>query len=206
MKKAHDLSVLCDADVAVIIFSSKGKLFQFASPSMHSVLERYVKYREDSESLDNNDRSDITAETDRLTQYTEKWKTLQRNLIGDDLERLSLKDLMHLEQQIYENLARVRAKKGELLLERLEEIKEKFTDAGQTTNANSCPSEVVTGSGNSCGNSDCAMQHVQEVRQTDVVLELWVDSSDQSNPAGLPVVAKRSKITDDLNRLPQCTE
>ncbi|KAH6558013.1 hypothetical protein KP509_1Z082000 [Ceratopteris richardii] len=32
LKKAHDLSVLCDAEVAVIIFSSKGKLFQFANP------------------------------------------------------------------------------------------------------------------------------------------------------------------------------
>ena len=32
LKKAHDLSVLCDAQVAVIIFSSKGKLFEFASP------------------------------------------------------------------------------------------------------------------------------------------------------------------------------
>ena len=32
LKKAHDLSVLCDAEVAVIIFSCKGKLFQFSSP------------------------------------------------------------------------------------------------------------------------------------------------------------------------------
>jgi hypothetical protein len=32
LKKAHDLSVLCDAEVAIIIFSSKGKLFQFSSP------------------------------------------------------------------------------------------------------------------------------------------------------------------------------
>lgn len=31
MKKGHELSVLCDADVAVIIFSSAGKMFEFAS-------------------------------------------------------------------------------------------------------------------------------------------------------------------------------
>ena len=30
-KKAEELSVLCDADVAVIIFSSTGKLFEYAS-------------------------------------------------------------------------------------------------------------------------------------------------------------------------------
>lgn len=31
LKKAHELSVLCDAEVAVIIFSNTGKLFEFSS-------------------------------------------------------------------------------------------------------------------------------------------------------------------------------
>ncbi|XP_074328406.1 agamous-like MADS-box protein AGL15 [Apium graveolens] len=31
IKKAHELSVLCDAEIAVIVFSSNGKLFEFAS-------------------------------------------------------------------------------------------------------------------------------------------------------------------------------
>ena len=31
LKKAHELSVLCDAEVAVIIFSSTGKVFEFSS-------------------------------------------------------------------------------------------------------------------------------------------------------------------------------
>ncbi|KAH0748721.1 hypothetical protein KY290_027953 [Solanum tuberosum] len=31
MKKAYELSVLCDAQVALIIFSQKGRLFQFSS-------------------------------------------------------------------------------------------------------------------------------------------------------------------------------
>ena len=30
-KKAEELSILCDADVALIIFSSTGKLFEYAS-------------------------------------------------------------------------------------------------------------------------------------------------------------------------------
>lgn len=30
-KKAEELSVLCDADVALIVFSSTGKLFEYAS-------------------------------------------------------------------------------------------------------------------------------------------------------------------------------
>lgn len=31
MKKAYELSVLCDAEVAVMIFSQKGRLYQFSS-------------------------------------------------------------------------------------------------------------------------------------------------------------------------------
>ncbi|KAK3039213.1 hypothetical protein RJ639_027917 [Escallonia herrerae] len=31
LKKAYELSVLCDAEVALIIFSQKGRLFDFAS-------------------------------------------------------------------------------------------------------------------------------------------------------------------------------
>ncbi|GMN20517.1 hypothetical protein TIFTF001_045347 [Ficus carica] len=35
LKKARELSVLCDAQVAVIIFSQKGRLYQFSSSDTH---------------------------------------------------------------------------------------------------------------------------------------------------------------------------
>lgn len=42
-KKAEELSVLCDADVAVIIFSSTGKLFEYSSSrSLSLSLSSYV--------------------------------------------------------------------------------------------------------------------------------------------------------------------
>ena len=31
LKKAFELSVLCDAEVALVVFSPRGKLFEFAS-------------------------------------------------------------------------------------------------------------------------------------------------------------------------------
>ena len=47
-KKAEELSVLCDADVALIIFSSTGKLFEYSSSRCLSLsLSRYahmIKY------------------------------------------------------------------------------------------------------------------------------------------------------------------
>ncbi|KAE8728308.1 MADS-box protein AGL24 [Hibiscus syriacus] len=41
IKKAQELSVLCGAEVALIIFSPTGKLFEFASSSMKNILGRY---------------------------------------------------------------------------------------------------------------------------------------------------------------------
>ncbi|KAH6767014.1 hypothetical protein C2S52_017997 [Perilla frutescens var. hirtella] len=47
LKKARELSILCDADVGLIIFSSTGKLHDFASTSMKSIIERYSKVKEE---------------------------------------------------------------------------------------------------------------------------------------------------------------
>lgn len=38
MKKARELTVLCDAQVAIIMFSSTGKYHEFCSPGTESVL------------------------------------------------------------------------------------------------------------------------------------------------------------------------
>ena len=38
LKKAHEISVLCDAEVALIVFSHKGKLFEYATDSWYYTL------------------------------------------------------------------------------------------------------------------------------------------------------------------------
>ncbi|RVW91159.1 Agamous-like MADS-box protein AGL3 [Vitis vinifera] len=43
LKKAYELSVLCDAEVALIVFSSRGKLYEFCSgPSLVAVKYLYA--------------------------------------------------------------------------------------------------------------------------------------------------------------------
>ncbi|KAJ2082682.1 Myocyte-specific enhancer factor 2C [Coemansia sp. RSA 988] len=53
LKKAYELSVLCDCEIAVVIFSSQNKLVQYASTNMDKVLMRYTDHGEPSESLTN---------------------------------------------------------------------------------------------------------------------------------------------------------
>ncbi|ETN36956.1 uncharacterized protein HMPREF1541_07944 [Cyphellophora europaea CBS 101466] len=43
-KKAHELSVLCSVDVAVIIFGHNKKLYEFSSGDIHETLRRYTYY------------------------------------------------------------------------------------------------------------------------------------------------------------------
>ena len=43
MKKAMELSVLCGCDIALVIFNSNSKLFQYSSTDMDAILQKYSK-------------------------------------------------------------------------------------------------------------------------------------------------------------------
>ena len=61
MKKAYELSVLCDCEIALIIFNSSNKLFQYASSDMDKILLKYTEYSEPHESRTNTDLSDMIS-------------------------------------------------------------------------------------------------------------------------------------------------
>ncbi|XP_065369406.1 myocyte-specific enhancer factor 2 isoform X14 [Calliphora vicina] len=61
MKKAYELSVLCDCEIALIIFSSSNKLYQYASTDMDKVLLKYTEYNEPHESLTNKNIIEILS-------------------------------------------------------------------------------------------------------------------------------------------------
>ena len=61
MKKAYELSVLCDCEIALIIFNGSNKLFQYASTDMDKVLLKYTEYNEPHESRTNKDIIEVSA-------------------------------------------------------------------------------------------------------------------------------------------------
>lgn len=61
MKKAYELSVLCDCEIALIIFNHSNKLFQYASTDMDKVLLKYTEYNEPHESRTNSDIVEVSA-------------------------------------------------------------------------------------------------------------------------------------------------
>ncbi|KOM32663.1 hypothetical protein LR48_Vigan01g221900 [Vigna angularis] len=45
LKKAFELSVLCDAEVALIIFSTRGRLYEFSSSTSRYVITRQLVFQ-----------------------------------------------------------------------------------------------------------------------------------------------------------------
>ncbi|CAN1760503.1 Agamous-like MADS-box protein AGL21 [Linum perenne] len=58
IKKAKELSVLCDAQVGLIVFSTTDKLYEFSSTSMKSIIDRYNRQKE-TENQQHNPTSEI---------------------------------------------------------------------------------------------------------------------------------------------------
>jgi hypothetical protein len=60
MKKAYELSVLCGCEIALMIFNSNDRLFQYASSDINKVLLKYAEYNEPHESCTNVDIIDVS--------------------------------------------------------------------------------------------------------------------------------------------------
>ena len=59
LKKAYELSILCDVEIAVIMITSNKKLYQYASSNMNSILIRYTEFKDPDESKTNADILDV---------------------------------------------------------------------------------------------------------------------------------------------------
>ncbi|GAY61856.1 hypothetical protein CUMW_213220 [Citrus unshiu] len=75
LKKAYELSVLCDAEVALIVFSSRGRLYEYSnSNSIRSTIDRYKKACSDN--------SNSGTVTEINAQQALKYKVPNKNLIS----------------------------------------------------------------------------------------------------------------------------
>ncbi|XP_048129785.1 MADS-box transcription factor 23-like [Rhodamnia argentea] len=127
LKKAKELSILCDAEVGVVIFSSTGKLYDFASSSMNKVIERYGKLKEEIDQP-GNPMAELKywqREAAILRQQLQQLRENHRQLMGEELSGLSIKDLRNLENQMEISLRGVRTKKDQVLTEEIQELNRK---------------------------------------------------------------------------------
>ncbi|CAL1413569.1 unnamed protein product [Linum trigynum] len=130
LKKAYELSVLCDAEVALIIFSNRGKLYEFcSSSSMLKTLERYQKcnYGAQESTVSAREALELSSQQEylKLKARYEALQRSQRNLLGEDLGPLSTKELESLERQLDMSLKQIRSTRTQYMLDQLTDLQRK---------------------------------------------------------------------------------
>lgn len=125
-KKGQELSILCEADVALLVFSSTGKLYQYSSSSMKTILDQYILY---SRSIQKDGKPNLEESHDiqKIKQQIKDISQNLRKLRGKELEGLSVKDLEQLEEQLDMGLSSVRSRKDEYLIMEINELQQKGT-------------------------------------------------------------------------------
>ncbi|KAL9151760.1 hypothetical protein ABFS82_11G073000 [Erythranthe guttata] len=113
IKKAKELSVLCDVDLAAIIFSNRGKLFQYCSTD--SILQRY---QAESSTGSREEKGQSSDDSGFITSE----EILQK--VESELDELSVTDLVLLEKQIGVALIQTRSAKTQRMLNTVSSLRE----------------------------------------------------------------------------------
>ncbi|KAF5739783.1 K-box region and MADS-box transcription factor family protein [Tripterygium wilfordii] len=126
-KKAEELSVLCDAEVALIVFSATGKLFDFASSSMKHMLSRYNLH---TDNLNKLDRPSLELQLENTNHVRLKKDLAEkshelRQMRGEDLQGLKIEELQQLEKVLEAGLSRVLQTKGERIFNEISALENK---------------------------------------------------------------------------------
>nr|QIZ31301.1 transcription factor CAULIFLOWER [Larix kaempferi] len=120
LKKAQELSVLCDAEVGVIIFSNTGRLYDFSSSSMEKMIETYYRFMERNNRFQQvHLQMPSNQDLGRLMQELHAIESMHKKSLGEELPSLSINDLKHLEHQLEVGISRIRGRKNQLVEEQI---------------------------------------------------------------------------------------
>ncbi|XP_010919081.1 MADS-box transcription factor 50 [Elaeis guineensis] len=128
LKKAFELSVLCDAEVALIVFSPRGKLYEFSSTSMQKTINRYRMHAKSG--INNNEVTEQNIqqckfEAASMSRKIESLEASKRKLLAESLESCSVEELHEIEGKLEQSLRNIRGRKNQLLGEQIAQLKEK---------------------------------------------------------------------------------
>ncbi|KAK6796862.1 hypothetical protein RDI58_004563 [Solanum bulbocastanum] len=135
LKKTNEISVLCDAEVALIVFSPNGKLFEYSTQSsMENILERYESYSYAERNLNTTYKENWTVEYPKLMARVELLQRNIRHFMGEDLDAFNLREFQGLEQQLDTALKRVRSRKNQLMHESISQLQKKEKELQERNN------------------------------------------------------------------------
>ncbi|XP_039053401.1 agamous-like MADS-box protein TM6 isoform X4 [Hibiscus syriacus] len=117
-KKAQELTVLCDAKVSLIMFSSTGKFQEFLSPNITT--KGFFDLYQKTSGIDlwNSHYERMQENYRRLKEINKKLRREIRQRMGGDLSELNIKELQALEAKMDSALLAIRERKVRNLEER----------------------------------------------------------------------------------------
>ncbi|XP_054780718.1 MADS-box protein SOC1-like [Prosopis cineraria] len=127
LKKAFELSVLCDAEVGLIIFSPRGKLYEFSSSSLQETIERYRSYTRDAQTATRYMEQSmqlLKEETEIMMEKVQLLEVSKRKFSGEELGSCSLQELEEIQLQLQKSVSNVRETKVRTFLEQMERLRE----------------------------------------------------------------------------------
>ncbi|XP_066316569.1 MADS-box transcription factor 32-like [Miscanthus floridulus] len=113
-KKARELSVLCDVDQLLLLFSTSGKLYHYLSPTVPSVkdlVERYEAATHTKVWTDIRQRQERRAELKKAERMCELMEKEMRLTTVDDGEQYTVPSLELLEHNLEAAVHKVRSEK-----------------------------------------------------------------------------------------------
>lgn len=128
LKKSHELSVLCDAQVCLIVFSPGGKHYEFSNTSMQKLIERYQRTVMELKINNNGWEQNLQQLRFEVANNKRKINTLEiliRRLLGEGLSSCSTEELQLLQDQLEQSVTNVRERKSQLFHEMIDQLKDR---------------------------------------------------------------------------------
>ncbi|CAN8235511.1 unnamed protein product [Cochlearia groenlandica] len=157
LKKAKELSVLCDAEIGVVIFSPQGKLFELATKgTMEGMIDKYMKcnggrgsssatftaHEEQLQPPNLNPKDEVKV----LKQEIEMLQKGIRYMFGGGEGEMNLEELVLLEKHLEYWISQIRSAKMEIMLQEIQSLRSK---EGDLKNANKYLLEKIEENNNS---------------------------------------------------------
>nr|CBX45125.1 GSOC1 protein [Gerbera hybrid cultivar] len=173
LKKACELSVLCDAEVALIILSQKGDVYEFSSSNIKKTIQKYRDHAKANESCNTeiepqNQLQNLKHDTAAIQKKIEQLEVSERKLLGQNLGSCSLDELLKLDSKLEHSLTIVRERKAQLFKEQIEKLKAKerflLDENAQLCQENTCLGEKI----------DTTVTSSQSIQNSEVETELFI--------------------------------
>ncbi|XP_071726317.1 MADS-box protein FLOWERINGUS C-like isoform X2 [Rutidosis leptorrhynchoides] len=137
-KKARHLSVLCDVDIGVVVFSARGKLYESSSGRSNNSVEQILSRYEQSR-LEEGERNIKGADADlefllqcrRFQTCKDLLQMVDRLAEENNKEELSVTDMAQLELELDAALVQTRLRKTQLMMEYISNLKQQENKSTQ---------------------------------------------------------------------------